>query len=50
MLLGESRDVTVGELLDPVSGLPHPVLDGDGEAWASPVAVEHVSFRAFFGR
>jgi hypothetical protein len=50
VLFGESRDATVGELFDPVSRLPHPILDGDGEAWAPPIAVKYVPLRAFFGR
>jgi hypothetical protein len=50
MLLRESRDAAVGELFDPMSGLPHPILDGDGEARAPPAAVEHVPFRTFFRR
>jgi hypothetical protein len=49
MLLGEPHHVTVWELFDPVGRLPHPILDGDGEAWAVAIAVEHVSLRAFFG-
>jgi hypothetical protein len=50
MLLGESCDATVWELLDPMGRLPHPVLDGDGKARASSVAVEDIPVRAFFGR
>jgi hypothetical protein len=49
MLLGESRDTTVRELLDPVSGLPHPILNGDGEARAPSITVEYIPLRAFFG-
>jgi hypothetical protein len=48
MLLRESRNATIGELFDPMSGLPHPILDGYGEARASSVAVEYIPFRAFF--
>jgi hypothetical protein len=48
VLFGESRDATVGELLDPMGQLPHPVLDGDSEAGASSVAVENIPFGAFF--
>jgi hypothetical protein len=49
MLLGESCDTTVWELLDPMGRLPHPILDGDSKARASAVAVEDISVRAFFG-
>jgi hypothetical protein len=48
MLFGESRDATVGELFDPMSGLPHPILNGYGEARASSVTIEYVPFGAFF--
>jgi hypothetical protein len=50
MLLWESHDAAVGELFDPVSGLPHSILNGDGEAGAASVAVEDIPIRAFFGR
>jgi hypothetical protein len=50
MLLREPRNAAVGELLDPISGLPHPILDRDGKARASPIAVEHIPLWAFFGR
>jgi hypothetical protein len=49
MLLGEPCDATVRELLDPMSGLPHPILDGDREAWTAAVVIEYIPFRAFFG-
>jgi hypothetical protein len=48
MLLGESRNTTVRELLDPVSGLPHPILNGDHEAWTAAITIEYVPLRAFF--
>ena len=50
MLLKESCNATIRELLDPVSGLPHPILNGDGEAWATAIAVKHVPLRALFSR
>jgi hypothetical protein len=48
MLLKESHNATVRELLDPVSRLPHPILNGDGKARAMSITVEHIPFRAFF--
>jgi hypothetical protein len=50
MLLREPCNAAIRELLDPMSGLPHPILDRDGEARAPPVAVEHIPLWAFFGR
>jgi hypothetical protein len=50
MLFRESRDATVWELLDPVSGLPHPILNWNGKAWAAAVTVEYISLGALFGR
>jgi hypothetical protein len=48
VLFGESRHATIRELLDPVSGLPHPILDRDGKTRAVTVLVEHIPLRAFF--
>jgi hypothetical protein len=48
MLLKEPRNVTIWELLDPVSGLPHPILNGYGKAWAATVMVEYIPLWAFF--
>jgi hypothetical protein len=48
MLLREPHNTTIRELLDPISRLPHPVLNRDGKAGAMAVAIEHVSFRALF--
>jgi hypothetical protein len=48
MLLGEPRDATVRELLDPMSRLPHPILNGDGETWALSVVIENIPLRALF--
>jgi hypothetical protein len=50
MLFRESCHATVWELLDPVGGLPHPILDRNGETWAAPIAVEHIPIGAFFSR
>jgi hypothetical protein len=50
MLLRKPHNAAVRELLDPVSRLPHPVLDRDGKARASSVAIEHIPFWAFFSR
>jgi hypothetical protein len=50
MLLGKPRDTTVRELFDPVSRLPHPILDRDSEAWASSITVEYIPFWTLFGR
>ena len=46
MLLGKPHDATIGELLDPVGRLPHPILNGDCKAWAAAVAIEYVPIRA----
>jgi hypothetical protein len=48
MFFGEPCDMTVWELLDPMGRLPHPILDGDGKARASSVAIEDVPLGAFF--
>jgi hypothetical protein len=48
MLLGKPRNAPVGELLDPVGRLPHPILDGDGKARASSIAIEDIPLGAFF--
>jgi hypothetical protein len=48
MFFGESCHMTIWELLDPVSGLPHSILDRDGKAWAATVTVEHIPLWAFF--
>jgi hypothetical protein len=49
MLLRESCNVAVGELLDPVSGLPHPILNGDGKAKAAAIMIEYIPLRALLG-
>jgi hypothetical protein len=49
MLFGESHNATVGELLDPVSRLPHPILDRDRKAWAAAIVIEYIPVGAFFG-
>jgi hypothetical protein len=48
MLLRKPCNMTIRELLDPVSRLPHPILNGDGKTWASPVIIEYIPVRAFF--
>jgi hypothetical protein len=48
MLLREPCNAAIRELLDPVSGLPHPILYRDGKARASSIVVEYVSFWTFF--
>ena len=47
VFFGESRDPSIRELLDPVSGLPHPILNRDGKARAATVTVEYIPLRAF---
>jgi hypothetical protein len=50
MLLREPHNAAVRELLDPMGRLPHPILDGNGEARASSIIIEHIPFRTFFSR
>jgi hypothetical protein len=39
----------IRKLLDPMSQLPHPILNGDGETWTLPIAIELIPIGAFFG-
>jgi hypothetical protein len=49
MLFRESHNMSIRELLDPVSRLPHPILDGDCIAWTAAIAIEYLPLGAFFG-
>jgi hypothetical protein len=48
MLFRKPYNMTVRELFDPMSRLPHSVLNGDSEARAMSIMVKDVSFRTFF--